>query len=383
MFLSEILSSETKRRQEFPVVENQIFLAHAAVSALPRRISERIQSFAQKCSVGDQEEMFNEKIFAETRSMAARLIGATPEEIALVGPTSNALSYVAAGLPWRKNDNVVVYLDDYPSNVYPWMALSSRGVEIRYITPSQLGQIRWIDVLSQIDENTRIVSLASCHFISGYRIDYEQIGQKLHERGILFCLDAIQTLGAMPTHVDHIDFLAADAHKWLLGPCAAGILYVKRDLQDVLKPYVFGWHNVHCPNFVTQETMKQPRDARRYEAGSANLLGLTGMHAALDLIHEVGIDAISSRILELRDFLCEHLQIKGYQVLNNNTDPSNTSGIISFMSSSIDMSALYQKLAQSQIVTSLRTDRSGQRWIRLSPHFYNTREELMKLMECL
>src|SRR5204863_5017030 len=129
---------------------------------------------------------------------------------------------------------ILIYFDDYPSNVYPWMALADQGVEVRLMNTRGLGVIRAKDVLGQVDENTALVALASCHFISGYRMDFPAIGKALHERNILFCLDAIQTLGAFPTTVEHVDYLAADAHKWLLGPCGAGLLYVRRDHQDGL-----------------------------------------------------------------------------------------------------------------------------------------------------
>src|SRR6185503_3073226 len=153
-----------------------------------------------------------------------------------VGPTSLALSFIAEGLAFRKSDNVLVYQDDYPSNVYPWMTLVDRGVEVRFLNARQLGEIRLKDIKGQVDENTRLVALASCHFLAGYRIDLDAIGAYLRERGILFCVDAIQTLGAFPTSAANVDFMAADAHKWLLGPCAAGLMYVRREIQDELRP---------------------------------------------------------------------------------------------------------------------------------------------------
>ena len=165
---------------------------------------------------------------ADARKAGAQLLNCSPDEASLVGPTSLALSLVAAGLKFRKGDNILIYHDDYPSNVYPWMALAERGVEVRLLNTRGLGSIRPQDVMGQVDENTRLVALASNHFISGYRLDHNAVGKFLRERGILFCLDAIQTLGAFPTTVENVDFLAADSHKWLLGPCGAGIFYVKR-----------------------------------------------------------------------------------------------------------------------------------------------------------
>ncbi len=197
-----------------------------------------------------------------------------------VGPTSLALSFVAAGLNFRKGDNILIYHDDYPSNVYPWMALAEQGVKVRLLNTRGLGIIRTIDVMGQVDEDTKLVALASNHFISGHRLEHDAIGKFLHEREILFCLDAIQTLGAFPTTVEHVDFLAADAHKWLLGPCGAGVLYVKRDLQAKLNPPVYGWHNVRNPNFVAQEKIEFRSGAAKFEAGTHNLIGLVGLLAA-------------------------------------------------------------------------------------------------------
>ena len=240
-----------------------------------------------------------------------------------------------------------------------------------------------MDVIGQVDENTRLVALASCHFISGYRIDHQAIGKKLRERNILFCLDAIQTLGAFPTTVENVDFLAADAHKWLLGPCGAGLMCVRREIQEKVNPPIHGWHNVRCPNFVAQEQIVFRNDSRKYEAGTQNLLGLVGLMTAMELILELGVGNIAAELLRKRAWLVPALQAKGYIVLNADTPPETRSGIISFTRPVTDLAGLYQRLADAGIVTSLRTDRAEQRYIRLSPHFYNTDAELQRVMEML
>src|SRR5438874_6288542 len=206
MTSSEILSDEALRQHEFPVAREKIFLAHAGVAPLPRRVADAVRDYAELCTQGDQETLLPAQQMQHSRALAARLLNARPDEIAFVGPTSLALSFIAAGLPWRKNDNVLIYFDDYPANVYPWMALAERGVEVRFLSTSEPGRLRPLEVIGQVDEQTRLVALASCHFVSGYRIDLNAIGQALHERNILFCVDAIQTLGAFPTTVEHIDF---------------------------------------------------------------------------------------------------------------------------------------------------------------------------------
>ena len=383
MTISDILANEELRQREFPVAREKIFLAHAGVCPLPRRVTEAVKSYLEYCTLDDQETVFPGSWFAETRQLAARLLNAQPDEIAFVGPTSLALSYVASGLSFRKNDNILVYLDDYPSNVYPWMALAEKGVEVRFLNIRELGRIRLADVQGQVDEQTRLVALASCHFISGWRIDLARIGSFLRERNIPFCVDGIQTLGAFPTTVEHIDFLAADAHKWMLGPCSAGILYVRKAWQERLRPPVYGWHNVRCPNFVAQEKLVQPPDSRRYEAGTANLAGLAGLHAAMGLLLEVGVENISQELLRQRARIVPALQAKGYTVLQADASPTHASGILSFFRPQANLAAIHEKLMAANIITSLRVDRSGQKYIRLSPHFYNTNAEFNRLLELL
>ncbi|MBL9175839.1 MAG: aminotransferase class V-fold PLP-dependent enzyme [Verrucomicrobiales bacterium] len=381
MTLAELQANEALRREEFPVTAHRTFLAHAAVCPLPRRVADAINARANSGTLDDQEAGLPPRYFQDTRSLVAGILHAQPGEIAFIGPTSLALSFVAAGLPWKRGQNILVYHDDYPSNVYPWMALADRGVEVRFLNLRELGQARLIDIQGQVDEDTRLVALASCHFISGWRLDIEAVGRWLRSRGILFCLDAIQTLGAFPTTVEHVDFLAADAHKWLLGPCGAGVLYVRQEVQDRLQPIVHGWNNVRCPEFVVQDQIKFRPDARRYEAGSQNLLSLAGLRASFALLEELGVDSIAADLTRKRIWLCEALQARGCQVLLPDLPPANTGGITTFSSPREESVSLHARIQAAGIVTSLRTQRGGRQWIRVSPHFYNTQEELERLVD--
>jgi selenocysteine lyase/cysteine desulfurase len=382
MTLAEILADEELRRREFPVVHDKIFLAHAGVCPLPQRIAQAISECAAQSTLGDQEAFMLHRL-ADARKLGAQLLNCQPDEVALVGPTSLALSFVAAGLNFRKGDNILIYHDDYPSNVYPWMALAARGVQVRLLNTRGLGVIRPMDVMGQVDENTRLVALASCHFISGYRLEFQAIGKFLRARGILFCLDAIQTLGAFPTTVEHVDFLAADAHKWLLGPCGAGIFYVRRELQEKLNPPIYGWHNVRNQNFVSQEKIEFRSGAVKFEAGTQNLIGLVGLIAAMELVLEIGVENIAAELLRKRTWLLPALQAKAFTVLNADAKTENASSIISFHQSGKNLVELHQKLSDAGVVASLRVDRKGQNYIRYSPHFYNTDAELQRALEWL
>jgi selenocysteine lyase/cysteine desulfurase len=381
MTLAEILGNEELRCREFPVARDKIFLAHAGVCPLPRRVADAIADCASKSTLGDQEEFMLARL-DDARKLGARLLNCQPDEIALVGPTSLALSFVASGLKFRRGDNILIYHDDYPSNVYPWMALADRGVEVRLLNTRGLGVIRSKDVVGQVDEHTKLVALASCHFISGFRIEIQEIGKMLQERGILFCLDAIQTLGAFPTTVEHVDFLAADAHKWLLGPCGAGIFYVRKQAQPILTPPIYGWHNVRNPNFVAQEQIVFRPGAVKYEAGTQNLLGVVGLIAAMELVLELGIDNIAAELLRKREWLVPELQNRGFAVLNAVSKP-NEGSITSFFHPQKDVAPLHKKLTQAGVVSSLRVDRKGKNYLRFSPHFYNTDAELQRAVDLL
>src|ERR1022692_4614425 len=311
MTLNEILTNEDLRRHEFPVAREKIFLGHAGVCPLPRRVADAISECSRQATLGDQEAFVLHRL-DDARKLAAQLLNCQTDEVALVGPTSLGLSLVASGLNFRKGDNILIYHDDYPSNVYPWMALAAKGVQVRLLNTRGLGVIRPVDVMGQVDENTRLVALASNHFISGYRLEHQTIGKFLRERGILFCLDAIQTLGAFPTTVEHVDFLAADAHKWLLGPCGAGIFYVRRELQGKLNPPIYGWHNVKNPNFVAQEKIEFRSGAGKFEAGTHNLIGLVGLLAAMELALEIGVENIAAELLRKRAWLLPPLPATGF-----------------------------------------------------------------------
>ena len=380
MNLPELQQDEALRCREFPVSGDKVYLAHAGVSPVPACVERAVASAVSAAARDDQEEGLS-MLLRQTRTRASELLGADPGEVALIGPTTTGISAVAAGLDWQAGDEVLIYQDDFPVNVYPWQALESRGVTVRRLSTPTLGEITPDLVVEQLAAKTRLVALASCHFVSGYRIDHDAIGRLLRERDVLFCLDAIQTLGAFPTTVEHVDFLAADAHKWLLGPCAAGVFYVRRDLQDRLAPQAFGWNNVRCPNYVARETMNLRSDARRYEAGSFNVLGIAGLNAALGLLLEVGIAAIAADLTAKRTGLAAALQAKGYEVFF--PEGQQTGGITSCWREGTDMKAVGERLAAENIIASVRGDRAGRDYLRFSPHFYNTSCDLDLALELL
>jgi len=379
-FFASVLTDESFRATCFPIVKNKIFIAHAAVSVLPQAVAEAISNYVHKSAEEFPDFTESLSILRETRESAARLLHASPEEIALLGPTSLGLSLFANGISWEAGDEVVCYLDDYPANVYPWLNLRQRGVTVRYLEPPGLGEIT-VDVVERaLSNRTRLVALASCNFISGYRIDLAAIGAMLHARSILFSVDAIQTLGAFPTTVEHVDFLSADSHKWLLGPLASGVVYVKKEHFDLCRPTLLGSWNIRAPGFVAQDQIEFLDTAQRYEPGAMNLPGIVGMKAAMDLLLQAGIDRIADRILSLRARLIDRLEPAGYRLLGR-PEPATGSGIVTFSHPAQDLTEVFQRLTQERIFCSQRQDRQGNHYLRFSPHFYNSEAEIDRVVE--
>ena len=380
-----LFASEAERLTEFPVARDSIFLAHAGVTILPKRVARTMQDYLSEACNRMQEFPEAWKATHETRAIAAEMIGARASEISLLGPTSLGLSLVANGLPWQPGDEVVCYQDDYPANVYPWTDLARLGVIVRLLKPETPGAITPELVESALSPRTRLVALASCHFLTGYRILIDDIGRMLRSRGVLFCLDAIQTLGAFETRVDHVDFLSADSHKWMLGPMAAGIVYVREEVQEQLRPTLLGSWNVRSPNFIAQPDIVFERGGRRYEPGVLNVAGILGMKAGLELLLEKGIPEVSAQLLRLKSRLIRGLEPLGFRFIGPREGP-NASGITTAFreeGSGPPVERVFEHLVAQKISPSLRHDRAGRAHLRFSPHFYNTEGEMDRVIDAV
>jgi selenocysteine lyase/cysteine desulfurase len=366
---------EPQRRALFPVCSEKIFLAHAGVTALPACVADAVCDYTRRSSENHQEFGSVLSDIKKTRRLCADFIGANADEIALLGPTSLGLSLFANGIAWEPGDEVLCYHGDYPANVYPWIDLRRRGVTVRSLEPAEPGAITPDLIAAALTPRTRLVALASAHFFTGYRIDVDAIGRLLHERGVLFSLDAIQTLGAFPLSVEHVDFLSADAHKWLLGPLAIGIVYVKRQHFDTVRPTLLGAWNVMCPHFIAEDEVRFVPTAQRYEPGVLNAAGIYGLKAAIELIASHGLETVAARLLELKAHLVARLEPLGFSILGPKSG-ANATSITTFRHSAASSTALFAALEKANVIASLRHDRAGRDYLRFSPHFYNTEAEL-------
>jgi selenocysteine lyase/cysteine desulfurase len=249
--------------------------------------------------------------------------------------------------------------------------------------PDQPGRITAELVEAALTPRTKLVALASCHYLSGRRIDVQAIGRMLREKGVLFSLDAIQTLGAAPLDIEFVDFLSADAHKWMLGPMAMGIVYVARRNFEKCRPTLLGAWNVKSPDFIAQREIVFEEAARRYEPGVLNIAGMYGMKASLEMLLEIGLENVQSGILENRDYLEKKLSAAGFEFLSPRADDPLRSGILTTRHAFIESGAIFSRLEDAGITASLRKSHCGRQWIRFSPHFYNTTNEMERMAEIM
>jgi cysteine desulfurase/selenocysteine lyase len=365
-------------RREFPVTGTYIFLDHAGVAPMSLRVKTAIETLLAEST---EDGAFYYPAWAqrvvEIRQACARLINAGPDEIAFVKSTSHGLSIVAQGLDWRPGDNVLIYEKEFPSNIYPWLNLRSRGVEVRTI-PSRDGRIAMHDIELLMDARTRLLTISSVQYSNGFRIDLTKVGALCREKQVLFCVDAIQSLGLIPMAVRdcQIDFLSADAHKWLLGPEGIGIFYCRKELAEQLSPPLIGWKSVQNEFEFDRTELLLKTNALRFEEGSMNLMGIIGLGAALDLLFEVGIEHVEQRVLDLGDLIIQEALKRGYRVQTPG-GRHERGGNITF-SGDFDPAAMQDALREQRIMVSARGG-----GIRASPHFYNTGEDIAGLFSAM
>lgn len=370
---------------EFPILREMVFFNHAGVAPISGRAAKALRQFADQAERKAYIHSGWYKRVQEVKRLAARLINARgEEEIAFVPNTSSGIGLVARGLPWRRGDQVVITNVEYPANRYPWQDLERLGVEMVAVPQHADGRIDVDQVTDAITDRTRVVSLSHVQYASGYRIELKPIADMIHRVGGYLCVDAIQSLGALPVDVRAmgIDFLAADGHKWLLSPEGCGIFYCSEELVPLLHPAIVGWMNMVNAGDYGNYEFKFLDDARRFEPGSYNVAGILGMGATLELMHEIGVPAIWSSIHTLTTRLCNGLEARGYRVFSPRSRESECSGIVSFLPPAErtvpPMPRIVADLEEKSIYIVTREGR-----LRASPHFYNTESQVDALIAAL
>ncbi|HEX4146116.1 MAG TPA: aminotransferase class V-fold PLP-dependent enzyme [Pirellulales bacterium] len=378
----ESLSSDEKWaefRRQMPVARRWAYFDHAAVAPLPAPARDALVRYAQQAAdEGDTVWPAWNRRMEEVRTLGARLIAADADEVALVRNTTEGISLVAEGIAWQPGDNVVTLDNEFPSNLYPWMNLGSRGVETHRVATDG-GRVDLDRLIAACDRRTRIVSLSWVGYASGWRTDLADLARRVHARGALLFVDAIQGLGAFPldAHATEIDFLAADGHKWLLGPEGAGLLYVRKPHLERLRPLGVGWHSVVNAFDYGHVAMDLKPAAARYEGGSANMAGFLALAESLELLIGLDIEAIGRRILEITDLACARLTAAGC-TLSSIREGEHRSGIVLFEVPGHDPLAVVARLAREGVVLRCRGGK-----LRLSPHAYVDESDVDRLIAAI
>jgi len=370
-----------RTRSLFPVTEEVVYFNNAGVGPISSRVDEALRRYADEATrmgAFHYPRFFDAEI-ERVRARAALLLNASADEIAFVKNTTEGLGIVAAGLTWQRGDQVLSCDLEYPSNVYPWWSLRERGVETVMLRGRD-GRLPLAVVEEALrNPRVRLLALSSVEFGSGARNDLEALGGLCRERGVLFCVDAIQSVGCFPIDVEKcgIDFLAADGHKWMLSVEGCGIFFCSKRVQDLVTPRIVGWRSVqNNRDFDTYHTDLQP-SAGRFEEGTPNTPGIFALGAAIDLLLELDVAAIGERVLALTDRLVDGLRTRGAEI-KSPREPGEASGIVSFAIPGQSPAKTVRKLFAEKIFVIER--RGG---VRASPHFYNSEDEIDRLLTAL
>ena len=364
---------------EFPQEPDLCYLNHAAVGPWPRRTAQVVANFAQQNMTRGAEDYPSWLEVERTlRQRLSRLINARhPDDIALVKNTSEGLSIISQGLDWLNGEQVVGLAGDFCSNQMPWEVLSQRGVSYRPVdalrAPDPEGAL-----IAAMTEKTRLLAISTVHFATGYRFDMPRLADACRARGVLLSVDAIQSLGAIPFDLDDVpaDFVTSGGHKWLLSPEGLGFLYCRPDLREQLSLHQFGWAMRASPYAFESDSWEPATSARRFEAGTPNMLGIHAMEASLSLFEELGMDFVQSRLAENMALLENELDRIPHTAIVSPRDPEKRAGILTFRHVGADNTVLHAELMRRRVICAARAG-----GIRLAPHFYTSRATLELAIE--
>jgi len=366
-------------RALMPVTAKWAYFDHAAVAPLPEPSRKAMAAqIADQAENGDVNWPDWRNNVERVRSLGAGLLGAEKGEVAVVRNTTEGIGLVAEGFPWREGDNVVVPSSEFPSNLYPWKFLASRGVEVRVVdAPDERLDPAKVD--AACDSRTRIVTASWVGYATGWRNDPATYAEIAHRHGAYFFLDAIQGAGVLPLDVKAagVDFLAADGHKWMLGPEGAGLFFVRGDLLDVLRPMLIGWNSVETAGDYTNPDVRIRRSAARHEGGSYNMAGIAGLAESVRLLTEIGPTVAAAELLNVTDRLCDRLRTAGAELASDRSE-DHRSGIVAFTLPGRSTTEVRTSLLDRGVVVRERAGR-----LRASPHVYTNDDDVDRLIDAL
>lgn len=364
----------------FQLDDNIIHLNHAAVAPWPVVTRDAVIAFAKEnTSIGSQNYDQWMKTEQQLKQKLVQLINAkSTDEIAILKNTSEGLSLIAQGLRFNAGDNIVIPAEEFPSNKVVWQALETQGVDVRLI-PVQDTDKSEQALIDAMDEHTRLLSCSSVQYARGLRLDLNPIGQACKQNDTLFCVDAIQSLGAIAFDAQacHVDFVVADGHKWMCAPEGTALFYCRKEVQEQLQLRQYGWHMLKDAfDFAHQHSEIQiAENAQRFESGSPNMMGIAALNASLALLLDIGIEKIQAKVIENADYLIDQLRsLPGITILTP-TAQNRYAGIVTFQKNSVDNVKLYQHLQDNDVICAYRGD-----GIRFSPHFHTSTQDIDKAL---
>jgi len=363
-------------RKQFPHTWSEIvYLNHAAVAPISFRVREAVDNYLTKRSLkGIEPYPWAQKMAMETKVLLAQMLHTKAENFAFVLNTGEGLNILASGLDWKPGDRVLINTIEFPTNTYPFLNLERQGVIVDRIEPIN-GEILPEQIEQAIKPETRLVSISFVQFLTGAKADVKRIGEICKKHNILFAVDAIQGLPHSYINVEdsNIDFLSSGSHKWMMSPEGIAFIYVNERARKAIHQSHLGWTSVSEPfNFSLQDPERLREDAGRYEIGMQNFIGIAGLKASLEFFFEFGLENIERKVLDHSHYLIDRLSLRGVEVLTP-AEETHRSGIVSFALDNAE--ATHERLMKKEVVTSIRQGR-----IRVSPHFYNTEEELRKFL---
>ena len=357
---------------EFNLDDDVIYLNHAAVAPWPVRAEKAVNAFCREnVTIGSKKYANWLKVESHLKDQLAELIHAnSADEVALVKNTSEALSFVAYGLAWSKDDNIVTSDEEFPSNMIPWESLADQGVSVKK-TPLKNTSDPTAKLIEQIDANTRLLTISSVQYASGLRVDMERLGAACQQKGVLFCIDAIQSVGAFEVDVQRYqaDFMMADGHKWLLGPEGLGFFYCRKQSMDKLKLSQFGWHMVEDMGNYDSPLWTTAHSARRFECGSPNMLSIHALSASISLLLEVGMATIEKNVVSRATYIINKIRQNKQLTLITQADPNGNNIVVFNTLDSAHIEPLIEYLTSNGVVCAKRGG-----GIRFSAHFYTPDE---------
>ncbi|HEX3280176.1 MAG TPA: aminotransferase class V-fold PLP-dependent enzyme [Pyrinomonadaceae bacterium] len=368
-------------RALFPVTGRVNYLNHAAVSAPPAATIAAIQSQLKDVSENGSINFRSWLATKErTRTLLATMLGARPDQVAFMRNTSDGLSTVANGLRWQPGDNLVTFRNEFPSNIYPWLRLrDALGVEVR-MAEERDGRIDLDDLVELIDAKTRLVAISHVQYASGFRADLERLGRAARAVDALLVVDVIQALGVVPIDVQAqlVDVAAGACHKWLLTPEGVGFLYLSERARERIQPTLVGWISVPDPDDYANFDQGWNHGTLAWETGTGPMSLIHGLEQSLKILSETRINRIQAHLEALTDYLCERLASKPYRIVSSRQRGEKSQIVCIQHTGGLSAMNLYAHLKERGIITAPRGDR-----LRISPHLYNTAEEIGSLVDSL